>query len=153
MTTLLPVRRSRLPLRRGYWPWEGWDPFADLADLWERMGRMVEQFEDGGREWVPVAEEEETSDAYLVRAELPGVAREDIEVEVRGDDLCISGEMKEEHRTEHALRRRAGKFSYRTRLPGDADADRIEAKLADGVLTVRLPKTGQARARHIEITG
>ncbi len=99
-----------------------------------------------------MAETEEASDAYLVRAELPGFGRDDIQVEVRGDELCISGEMKEEQRREHALRRRMGKFSYQASLPSDADADKIDAKLADGVLTVRLPKAAQARTRRFEIT-
>ncbi len=152
MTSVLPVRRSRMPQRwRGGWPWETLDPFADLTDLWDRMGRLAEQLEAGDGGWVPAAEEEETSDAYLVRAELPGVARDDIQVEVRGDELCISGEIKEERRRGHALRRRSGTFSYRTRLPGDADTDRIDAKLADGVLTVRMPKTGPAHVRRIEV--
>ena len=51
------------------------------------------------------------------------------------------------------LRRRHGRFAYRTTLPADADTEKAEAHLADGVLTVRLPKTGQSRSRKIEITG
>ncbi len=98
---------------------------------------------------MPAAESDETDDAYLVRAELPGMKREDVEVELR-----ITGGVKEEDKGEgegKPLRRRHGKFAYRTNLPADADADKIDAQLADGILTVRVPKAAQARSRRIEI--
>jgi HSP20 family protein len=65
-----------------------------------------------------------------------------------------NGEVKEEEKEEaegKPLRRRHGKFAYRTSLPADADAEKIDAQLADGILTVRLPKAAQARSRRIEI--
>ena len=97
-------------------------------------------------------ETEETSAAYLVRAELPGMKREDVDVELRGNELRITGEVKQD-RAGKVLRHRHGKFAYRSSLPADADADKIDAELADGILTVRLPKAARARSRRIEIKG
>jgi HSP20 family protein len=101
--------------------------------------------------WVPAVETEEEGDAYQVRAELPGMRREDVNVELGGGELRITGEIREET-SGPTLRRRQGRFAYRTTLPADADTEKAEAHLADGVLTVRLPKTGQTRSRKIEIT-
>jgi len=153
----LPVRRGRWPERaRGNWPADpwAWDPFAEFNRMWERMGRLLEPSVEAGPDggWVPVVETEETSDAYVVRAELPGMKREHVDVELRGNELCLSGEISEEKRG-NVLRRRAGRFSYRTSVPSDADAENIKAEMADGVLTVRLPKSPKAQARKIEIGG
>lgn len=151
----VPARRGGgWPRRwRAGWPFESWDPWSDFAQMWERMRPLMEQTTEAAPgEWVPMAETEDTGDAYVVRTELPGFQRDDINVEVRGDELYISGEMKEEEKRENALRRRTGRFSYRTSLPGDADTEKIDAKLADGVLTVRVPKAARTQPRKIEIT-
>lgn len=150
----VPARRGGWPRRwRAGWPVETWDPWADFAQMWERMRPGMEPGgEAGPGEWVPVAETEDTGDAYVIRAELPGFQRDDINVEMRGDELYITGEMRQEDKRDNALRRRTGRFSYRTSLPGDADREKIDAKLADGVLMVRVPKSAPAQARKIEIT-
>ena len=114
---------------------------------------MGQLFESGGRGpegWVPAVETEETDDAYLVRAELPGMKRDDVDVELRGNELRITGEVTEET-SGQTLRHRRGKFAYRATLPSDADAEKIDAELADGILTVRLPKAAQAQTRKVEI--
>jgi HSP20 family protein len=102
--------------------------------------------------WRPLAETEETDDAYVVRAELPGFKRDDVHVDLNGNELNISGEMREGEKGK-ALRRRYGKFMYRTTLPADADPDKIDGELSDGVLTVRVPKSEQGKPRRIEIKG
>ena len=153
----LPVPRGRPPERwRGGWPREFWDPFGDFTPQWDLFGRFFEQAAEptASGAWKPAVETDETDDAYLVRAELPGMKREDVNVELRGSELCITGEVKEEEeRSGKALRRRHGKFAYRASLPTDADLEKIDAQLADGVLTVRLPKAAQAHARRVEIKG
>ncbi|MGP3962053.1 Hsp20/alpha crystallin family protein [Nonomuraea sp. 3N208] len=123
--------------------------------MWDQMGRLFEQSaETGVAGWRPLAETEETPDAYVVRTELPGLKRDDINVDVNGNELCISGEIDEEEKDKgNVLRRRAGKFVYRTILPTDADTDKIDGELHDGVLTLRVPKTEQGRARRIDIKG
>ncbi|MBF8185710.1 Hsp20/alpha crystallin family protein [Nonomuraea sp. K274] len=149
----LPIRRHRVPAQGGPWPARPWDPFTELQQLWDQMGRL---FEQGGETetaaWRPMAETEETEEAYIVRAELPGLKREDIQVELDGNQLCVSGEISEEDKG-RTLRRRTGKFVYRTILPNDADMEHIDGELTDGVLTVHVPKTEQGRARRIEIKG
>ena len=118
------------------------------------MGQLFESAEGGPDTWMPMVETEETDDAYLVRAELPGMKRDDVKVELRGNELRVTGEVAEKEEGEgKALRRRQGKFAYRTTLPADADAEKADAQLTDGILTVRLPKAPQAQARQIEIKG
>ena len=150
----LPVLRrdgSPQPLRR-------WEPFRELEELHERMGQLMENVWSGdglddARIWSPLVDIEETEDAWVVEAELPGVKRHDVNVEVHDSELAISGEIKERERKGILRRRtrRTGRFDYRVTLPGQADADNIEATLADGVLTVRIPKPEQACPRRIEV--
>lgn len=100
---------------------------------------------------MPAVETEEENDAYLVRAELPGMKTEDVNIEMSGHELRITGEVEPDGAQGHALRRRQGKFAYHTSLPADADPDKADAQMTNGVLTVRLPKAAQARARKIAI--
>ena len=152
----LPVPRRRWPERwRGGSPrdYVFWDPFGEFTQLWNRMGQLVEAAGEGGTaSWVPVVETDETDDAYVVRAELPGMNRDDVNVEVRGNELRITGEVKEEA-NDKTLRQRQGRFAYRATLPSDTDPNKVDAQLTDGILTVRVPKAPQAQARKIEIKG
>ncbi len=151
----VPARRERrdvLPAR--------WDPLRELEDMRERMDRL---FADalggtplgGGGVWSPPVDLEETDDAWLVEADLPGVKKGDVSVEVRDNELAIQGEVKERERTGILRRRtrRTGLFDYRVSLPGEVDADNIDAQLNEGVLTVRIPKPARAQPRRIEIKG
>jgi HSP20 family protein len=149
----LPVRRRQSSPR----PLQRWDPFRELEYLSERMGQLVrgttEDSDGAGLPWAPLADISETDDAWIIEAELPGVDPDDVNVELRDSELAIWGELKERER-EGVLRRRTrrvGQFDYRVTLPGEADPDRIEARLDDGVLTVRVPKPEQARPRRIEV--
>src|SRR5688572_19011951 len=147
----LPVRRRDTAPQ----PIQRWDPFRELEGLEEHLAQLVQGTSDGnGRApFIPLVDIEEAEDAWIVEADLPGVKPEDVNVEVRGSELAISGEIKERER-EGILRRRTrktGEFDYHITIPGDADADHIEATLQDGVLTVRIPKPEQARPRHIDV--
>lgn len=106
----------------------------------------------GDGRWAPIAEEEETEDAYIVRMELPGVPEENINIEIDANELCISGEISEEQRGK-VLSRRSGKFYYCTSLPAGADTEHCDADLSEGVLTVRMAKTGEAQRRKVELRG
>ena len=148
MNQPVPAPRRRLPER-----WRGrefWDPFGEFTQLWNRMGQLFESGETGPDTWIPAVQTDETDDSYVVRAELPGMKPEDVSVELRGNELRVTGEVKEDD-TGKALRHRHGRFAYRTTLPADADADKIDAQLSDGILTVRMPKAPQAQSRKIEI--
>lgn len=147
-----------LPVRRSSPPPERWDPLRELEELHARIGRLMESDWPGRGDgapgiWSPLVDIEETDDAWLVEAELPGVKQEDINVEVSDSELAISGELKERERKGILRRRtrRTGQFDYRVTLPGQADAERIEASLNEGLLTVRVPKPERARRRRIEI--
>jgi HSP20 family protein len=104
--------------------------------------------------WVPNVDIEETDDAWVIEAEVPGVNKKDVNVEVRDNEIVITGEIKERERKGIIRRRtrRVGEFEFRATLPGDADADNIKADVDDGLLTVRVPKQDQAESRQIEVT-
>ncbi|HEX7084445.1 MAG TPA: Hsp20/alpha crystallin family protein [Gaiellaceae bacterium] len=126
----------------------------------ERMRRLLDQTFGGfglewaqSRGWTPAVDLEEAEDAYIVEAELPGVKREDVEVELLGNELSIAGECKERERKGAVRRqgRRTGRFEYRLSLPHDVKGDNVEASLSEGVLTVRVPKAERAQRRTIEV--
>lgn len=148
----------RLPIRRGPGEPGGWDPLAEFNRLAQEMASTLEHWRSllpiGGDFTVPAADVEETADAYLVEVDLPGVQKGDVTVELTGDRLTVRAERKERERV-GVLRRRTrttGIYQYEITLPGEVDAERAEATLADGVLTLRLPKAGGATGRRIPIT-
>jgi HSP20 family protein len=151
----VPARRTEPSTSRQA---QRWDPFREFAQLQEEMGQLVQSVwspgaAGNGGAWIPFADVEETDDAWIVEAELPGVNRKDVNVELRGGELVISGDIKEKER-KGILRRRArrtGNFEYHVTLPGEVDEEHIEASLHDGVLTVRAPKAEQARPHRIEV--
>jgi HSP20 family protein len=129
-----------------------WDPLREIADLQERLAGMIEP---GGTPatWTPPVDILEDDDAWIVEAELPGVERKDINIELRDNELEISGEIKERERKGVLRRktRRVGQFDFRVTLPGHVDAEDVEASMNDGVLTVRVPKPQHARPHRIEV--
>lgn len=137
---------------------ERWQPVSELDLLNDRMRRMLEQtfgapVSSDGDSVMPFVDIEEEDGSYVLEADLPGVKREDVKIEQMGNELLISGEFKERERKGVIRRqtRRMGKFAYRVALPEQIDADKIEAKLDQGVLTVKVPKSQQAKRRQIEI--
>jgi HSP20 family protein len=152
----LPVRHSEpsSSLQRR------WSPARELEELHERMDQLMEDLwsgrtPNGDGIWSPLVDIEETEDAWIIEAEVPGAKRDDINVEVRDSELSITGEIKERERKGLLRRRtrRTGRFDYRVTLPGGASPDGIDASLDDGVLTLRVPKPEQARPRRIEVKG
>jgi HSP20 family protein len=154
-----------LPERRRPGAPERWEPFQEFEQVTERMRRMLEETFGGfGRwpsllqetaGWSPPVDIEEQDDAYVLEAELTGVRRENVDIELVGNELAITGELKEKEHTGVVRRRtrRTGHFDYRVTLPEQVDADQIEASLDDGVLTVRVPKSERAQRRKVAIKG
>lgn len=105
--------------------------------------------------WTPAVDIYEEKDKITVRAELPGMRKEDIEVTVVGDTLTISGERKqEEERKEgetYRSERYLGRFQRSIALPTEVDPNKVQANYKDGVLTVNVAKSEQARRKQIEI--
>lgn len=155
MSQVVERRPARTP--------ERWEPLSELEQVTQRMRRMLEEGFGGigwpsspfGEEagWSPLVDIEEQDDAYVVEAELPGVKREDVNIELVGNELDVTGEIKERERkgTLRRRTRRTGHFEYRVGLPDQVDPSKIDAKLDQGVLTVRVPKAERAQRRKIEI--
>ena len=155
MSQLLPERRSAASGR--------WEPMSELEQMTQRMRRMLDETFGGfgvpspllteADGWSPLVDIEEQDDAYVLEAELPGVKREDVNIEIVGNELAITGEIKERERKGAVRRRtrRTGRFEYRVRLPDQVDASKIDANLDQGVLTVRVPKSAREKRQKIEI--
>ena len=132
----------------------------EIEQTADRMRRLLEETFGGTgpllmdvASWSPPVDIEEADDAYIVEAEVPGVKRDDVNIEVVGNELTISGEIKEKERVGIVRRRtrRTGRFEYHVTLPVAVDSDKIDAKLDNGVLTVRIPKSERAQRRRIEV--
>lgn len=145
-----------LPARRNQVEGARWDPLAELNRLSQELARYLEHWSDVpslAEGFTPLADVEETDDAYLVEIELPGVKRDDISLEVEGRRLTVFGQRKERERV-GILRRRTrtvGRFHYEVVLPGDIDEDSVSASMEEGVLMVRVPKPPSERRRRIAI--
>jgi HSP20 family protein len=136
--------------------------WTSIDQVPDRMRRMLEQtlgtfvspaLLSEAATWTPLVDIEEEDDAYVIEAELPAAKREDVNIELIGNELAITGEIKERERTGIVRRktRRVGQFDYRVTLPSHVDPKKIDAKLSDGVLTVRIPKAEQAQRQRIEV--
>jgi HSP20 family protein len=147
-----PTRQTGTSLTRS-------DPYSDINQLAQHIGRI---FEDQwpsfpgllGRDgFVPQADVEETEDAYLIDMDLPGVDRDDIDIEVVGRRLVVTGERKEKERVGLLRRqtRTVGRFRYEVSLPDQVDPDGIAATLTEGVLHLRVPKRQGDQRRRIEV--
>jgi HSP20 family protein len=149
--------RMALPARTERADPATWDPLAEFRNVVSQLSRFPDPWSELLPEprngFTPLADVEETDDGYLIEIELPGVDKKDIDIAVAGRRLTISGERKEKERV-GILRRRTrsvGRFEYDIQLPGDIDEDGVNASLADGVLTVRVPKATTDRARRITV--
>lgn len=139
-----------------------WDPIRDLDSLQGDMNRMFDRFFEGrppngdsSRRWVPPMDLVETDEHLVVRADLPGMSEDDIEIEIKGSVLTISGERRAEHEEKgegyHRVERSFGRFARSLSLPQGIDADAVRAAFEDGVLEVRVPKPTEARSTRVEI--
>ncbi|MGY6024872.1 Hsp20/alpha crystallin family protein [Streptomyces spinosirectus] len=155
MTT--PVRRHRGGVMQDR-P-VGWarNPMTEFDQLLSEMSGLIESTVGSAAPavvWTPMADVTESDDAFHVEIELPGVKSKDIDVEANGQELVVTGEIKEKERKGVLRRstRRTGAFEYRLRLPGELDTEKINAKMKDGVLTITVPKAEVAKPRRVEIS-
>lgn len=133
-----------------------WDPFADL----NRMQREVERNFFGPRsrqaDFAPAVDVHEDAEQLVLRAELPGVKREDIDIQLDANVLTLKGERKLEQeeaegRRYHRIERSYGTFVRQFQLPTNVDGTKIDAQFADGILTLRIAKKAELKARKIEV--
>ena len=137
------------------------DPFRDLAGIQARFQRLLADSapqlpaEDGLGAWLPPVDIFEQGDHLVIRAEVPGVDKEDIDIHVENGVLQIRGERKVEsqvnEQTAYRLERVYGRFSRSFTLPTSVDAARISAKYRDGVLEVSIPKAESAKPKKVNI--
>jgi HSP20 family protein len=148
--SLLPKRKSEVSDRPG------------MLSLRDEVNRVFDEFFGHGwlawpfeREWAPALDVCETDSSIQVKAEVPGIAPEDIEISLTGDTLTIKGQKREQEKKEgenyYRMERRYGSFHRAVRLPAPVDPAKVSATYKDGVLNVSLEKAEQSKAKSIKI--
>lgn len=136
-----------------------WTPWQELEHMQRQLSRVLDDFHSPVSteygEWVPTVDIRETDEAILVQAELPGIEKKDVHLEVKDRTLTISGERKYEKEVKeenvHRIERSYGRFVRSFSLPNNVDTTKVDASMKNGVLEVRLPKTEGAKARTVDI--
>jgi len=138
-----------------------WDPFRDLRGIGRQLDEaFTELSRSGGYEesygrWTPAVDIFERGDDLVIRAELPGINRDEIEVSVENDTLTLKGERKNDVEVENGksyrVERTYGAFTRRFVLPTTVDPSRIQATHKDGVLELVLPKSEKSKPRRVDI--
>lgn len=142
------------------WPtWNYAAPFSDLVRLRSQMDQLFDGL--SGASQMPTAgvfpliNVAEDKEAYRIRAELPGIKADELDITVTGKSLAIAGERKISEETNgakyHRRERKSGSFRRMVSLPGLISADKVEATCNNGVLTLVLPKADEARPRQITV--
>jgi HSP20 family protein len=141
-----------------------WEPFRDIDDMFDRVfADAMRRWPRGSNEerrvydWAPAADVSETDKEYLIKAELPEVRKDDLNITVQEGVLTLAGERRQEQREDneklHRIERFHGTFSRRFTLPDDADEQGISAESKDGVLVIHIPKhkVAQPQTRQIQV--
>jgi HSP20 family protein len=141
-----------------------WQPERELQRLRAGMDRLFEEiFGEGGESgwrvgaWAPPVDLYDTDDAFVLKAELPGLSKDDVHLEVYDRTLTLRGERKHEAEVKeenyHRVERAYGTFQRSFVLPAMVDQDKVQATYKDGVLELHLPKSAAAKPRRISING
>ncbi len=142
-----------------------WEPVTELNTIQNEMNRLFNNFFDvpaarnnsgtQARRWLPAMDLVETTDHYMLRADLPGLGDEDVNIQLEDSVLTISGERKTEQHTEqegyYRLERAFGGFSRSLTLPDGIDPNSIQAHFDRGVLEITIPKPEQKKPRQVQI--
>jgi HSP20 family protein len=143
-----------------------WSPERNLMQMREEMDRMFNQFFGRGGDgeeatwgqgiWAPPVDIYETDGAFVLKAELPGFTKEDVDIKIQGNQLILRGERKRETEAKeeqyHRIERAYGRFERAFWLPTTVDSEKIQATFKNGVLELRLPKSEAAKPKRIAIT-
>ena len=128
-----------------------WDPIRDLLAIQQRLDR----FAPAPSGWIPPIDVHETADEYVITAELPGLGRDDVRIQVRDGRLHIEGQRRERDlpcEQYHRIERGHGSFSRTFDLPLPVQAEQVSADLRDGVLTIVCPKAKESGAHRIVVS-
>lgn len=136
-----------------------WNPFREMEDLLARFNRPLTVSTDIDRmplsNWAPTVDISETDKEYLIRAELAGLKKEEVQITVQNGVLTLAGERKAEKQDKaekyHRVERTYGRFTRSFSLPEDTVAERITAECKDGVLTVHVAKSEVPKPKSIEV--
>jgi HSP20 family protein len=138
-----------------------WDPTREVDSLQSEVNRLFDTFFGGGpangraQRWVPSMDLVETDNHLVLKADLPGLDRDDVNIEVKDGVLTVSGERRAEHEERqdgyYRMERAFGGFSRSMSLPENVDADRISASFDKGVLEIRIPKPEERKPHRVEI--
>ena len=138
-----------------------WNPLRELEDMQMRLNRFFTEVptprseEPFFADWVPAVDIQETAQEYLIKAELPEMKREDVQVNVLDGVLTIEGERTQEKEEKgkkfHKTERSYGKFVRQFALPAEVDGAKVQAEYKDGVLNVHLPKTAVAKPTAVNV--
>lgn len=142
-----------------------WDPLKDLISLQERMNRLFDEAltrtTKGDEEtlsrgiWSPAVDIYETEDDIVLKAELPGISKDDVTVEVKDNILVLKGERKFEKDVKeenyHRMERAYGAFQRSFTLPNIVEKDKVKARYKDGVLEITLPKASESKPKQIKV--
>ena len=136
-----------------------WNPNRTLISISHEIDRFFNDFGLNLREsdtvWCPSVDLSETENTYEVKAEMPGMKKEDIKVEVKENVLILTGEKKHETKDDkknfHRLERVYGKFQRSFRLPREVKSEEIKAKYRNGVLTIEIPKTEEMKPKEVSV--
>jgi HSP20 family protein len=142
-----------------------WTPMRNLMTFQDDMNRLFNQFFPGGtgeeagwgaRTWAPPVDIYETDEALILKAELPGVSKDDVHVEIHQNTLILRGQRKPEAEVKedryHRVERAYGTFQRSFVLPTLVDQEHVQATYKDGVLELRLPKSEAAKPKRVAIT-
>ena len=141
-----------------------WEPLRELGTLQSEMNRLFNTVFDGPapsgatmRRWMPPMDLVESGEDFVLRADLPGLGEDDVNIELEDSTLTISGERKAEHRSDgegyYRVERSTGAFSRSLTLPKGVDPEAVSARFDRGVLEVRIPKPAERKPRRISIGG
>jgi HSP20 family protein len=141
-----------------------WDPFRELEEMRSRLAPLLGRWPTlpGGKEepfnlmeWTPAVDIAEDDKEYTIKAELPGMNKEDVKVTVDGSVLSITGERKSEKEEKdkkyHRIERSYGSFMRSFTLPEGTASDKIAAEFKDGILKLRLPKEEKAKSKTVDV--
>jgi len=132
-----------------------WDPFTEIARLQDEMSRQLLQSERRTAGFVPPVDILEDKDAIYVKAELPGVKPDAVQLHVENNILTLTGERKlekdESRDGYHRIERSYGSFTRSFALPNSVASDQVQADMTDGVLTVKIPKRAEVQPKRIEV--
>jgi HSP20 family protein len=142
-----------------------WEPLGELSTIQNEMNRLFNTFVEGTsggngspgpRHWIPAMDLIENGDEFVLLADLPGLAEDDVRIELDGAVLTVSGERRAEHEQHEEgylrLERSTGSFARSLTLPDGIDPDGITASFDRGVLEVRIPKPEQSKPRKVAIS-